>query len=588
MAKQLSIITPTTVPITTTTISTITTIVNQSKYPFAESELRLNPKKSRSINTINNSDLYYRDDNNNHNNNTNDLRYNSTCYPNDYENLPVKKYFSVDHFNRLLFETSQRRIIAKCRNHGKQNLLNQSFKYRKLISTTQPISSQKSFSFDLLAENLNKLETNHNWNSISKQRNDSYCPTSHHLATMNNPCTCFNSFGDDNNSDSGSDGDNDNVDHENDDNDEVKEAKDEKDDSILSVNQRFMMSWHNKNQNWINDGVDNDNNDNYQWINSHYEELRIDRAKFMACAAEKLLTADRNMKEAQRFNISHPRMRRTRSLFNLFFPRKLLSMEISNPVLISSTKSTDYLRCLPEVQIVHNDLKNDILKHSGPYPQIVLPADGGYWLDGVSNCTINIDDEVVGCCPATSSCARSKLETDDTSHCYRRHFVGREHHDFYAIDSKLGPLVLSARTELISSQEHFRIILRTGHGTVHEIVPASALADRPTASRMARLLCDEVTTDRFSPVAFPGGTEMILKYDEHVLTNNYKFGVIYQRFGQTTEEELFGNATFSNAFDEFLNIIGERIELRDFKVNNFIHEYNNIACYTNDYRSDYF
>ncbi|VDK70483.1 unnamed protein product, partial [Onchocerca ochengi] len=218
-----------------------------------------------------------------------------------------------------------------------------------------------------------------------------------------------------------------------------------------------------------------------------------------------------------------------------------------------------------------------ILKYSGPYPQIILPVDGGYWIDGVSNCTINIDDEVVGCCPATSSCARSKLETDDTSHCYRRHFVGREHHDFYAIDNKLGPLVLSARTELISSQEHFRIMLRTGLGTVHEIVPASgnhlkkkkkrgdSLADRPTASRMARLLSDEVTTDRFSPVAFPGGTEMILKYDEHVLTNTYKFGVIYQRFGQTTEEELFGNAAYSDAFDEFLNIIGERIELRDFK-----------------------
>ncbi|VDK37281.1 unnamed protein product [Gongylonema pulchrum] len=82
---------------------------------------------------------------------------------------------------------------------------------------------------------------------------------------------------------------------------------------------------------------------------------------------------------------------------------------------------------------------------------------------------------------------------------------------------------------------------------------------------MARLLCDEVTTDRFSPVAFPGGTEMILKYDEHVLTNTYKFGIIYQRFGQTTEEELFGNATRSDAFDEFLNIIGERVELRNFE-----------------------
>lgn len=65
-----------------------------------------------------------------------------------------------------------------------------------------------------------------------------------------------------------------------------------------------------------------------------------------------------------------------------------------------------------------------------------------------------------------------------------------------------------------------------------------ALADRPTASRMARLLCDEVTTDKFSPVAFPGGTELILKYDEHVLTNNYKFGVIYQKFAQVISKNI--------------------------------------------------
>lgn len=67
-----------------------------------------------------------------------------------------------------------------------------------------------------------------------------------------------------------------------------------------------------------------------------------------------------------------------------------------------------------------------MLSRQGPYPQIVLPPAGGYWMDGVSSCTINIDDEIVACSPASSSsCVRFKLETDDTSHCYRRHFVGR-------------------------------------------------------------------------------------------------------------------------------------------------------------------
>ncbi|EPB65890.1 Rap/ran-GAP [Ancylostoma ceylanicum] len=164
----------------------------------------------------------------------------------------------------------------------------------------------------------------------------------------------------------------------------------------------------------------------------------------------------------------------------------------------------------------------------------------------------------------TNSCARFKLETDETSHCYRRYFYGREHHDFIAMDPAVGPLVLSVRTEVISSQDHFRIMLRTKKGTTHKIISASALADRPSASRMARLLSEEITTEQFTPVAFPGGSELIVQYDEHVLTNTYKFGVIYQRSGQISEEELFGNARGGPAFQEFLNVLGDTVELQGF------------------------
>lgn len=31
---------------------------------------------------------------------------------------------------------------------------------------------------------------------------------------------------------------------------------------------------------------------------------------------------------------------------------------------------------------------------------------------------------------------------------------------------------------------------------------------------------------------FPKGSEMITNYDEHVLVNKYKFGIIQQKFGQ--------------------------------------------------------
>ena len=39
----------------------------------------------------------------------------------------------------------------------------------------------------------------------------------------------------------------------------------------------------------------------------------------------------------------------------------------------------------------------------------------------------------------------------------------------------------------------------------------------------------------------PKASELLLNYDEHVLVNNFKFGMIYQRVGQCSEEALFGN-----------------------------------------------
>uniref|UniRef100_A0A915KHD8 Rap-GAP domain-containing protein n=1 Tax=Romanomermis culicivorax TaxID=13658 RepID=A0A915KHD8_ROMCU len=99
---------------------------------------------------------------------------------------------------------------------------------------------------------------------------------------------------------------------------------------------------------------------------------------------------------------------------------------------------------------------------------------------------------------------------------------------------------------------------------MHEIVPASCLGPLPTAARMAKVLREEISVEKFHPVLFPKGSDMILNYDEHVLVSNYKFGVIYQRFGQTTEEELFNNVGGSAAFDEFLTILGDKVQLKNF------------------------
>ena len=42
----------------------------------------------------------------------------------------------------------------------------------------------------------------------------------------------------------------------------------------------------------------------------------------------------------------------------------------------------------------------------------------------------------------------------------------------------------------------------------------------------------------------------------------YKFGVLYCKEGQTTEDEWFSNEHGSAEFDEFLDILGDRIKLK--------------------------
>ncbi|GFT83030.1 rap1 GTPase-activating protein 1 [Trichonephila clavipes] len=55
-----------------------------------------------------------------------------------------------------------------------------------------------------------------------------------------------------------------------------------------------------------------------------------------------------------------------------------------------------------------------------------------------------------------------------------------------------------------------------------------------------------------------------MAFDEHVLVNKMKFGIIYQKRGQTTEEEMFGNEMHSPAMEEFLQLLGDKVELKGF------------------------
>ncbi|XP_055680555.1 rap1 GTPase-activating protein 1 isoform X4 [Lutzomyia longipalpis] len=207
-------------------------------------------------------------------------------------------------------------------------------------------------------------------------------------------------------------------------------------------------------------------------------------------------------------------------------------------------------------------LLEETLAKGAPYPMIVLPGNGGYWLDGTDHeCAFDAHGNPV----LAHNAWRAKFETDDTAKCYRRFFIGREHSNLVGHDETLGPVLMSIKSENVANQEHVRILLRLQSGTMHEIIPTSCLMPNPSPIRMAKLLNEQINVDTLTPILCPKASTSIASYDEHVLVSNFKFGVLYQRFGQTAEEELFGNNTSSPAFEEFLDMLGQRIKLKEHK-----------------------
>ncbi|XP_056588888.1 rap1 GTPase-activating protein 1 isoform X11 [Triplophysa dalaica] len=204
---------------------------------------------------------------------------------------------------------------------------------------------------------------------------------------------------------------------------------------------------------------------------------------------------------------------------------------------------------------------HEILGRTGPFPLILLPQFGGYWIEGYNHELSNGTDPE----QLLSPTSRFKLECNTTAKIYRKHFLGKEHFNYYTVDSALGHLVFSMKYDVIGDQEHLRLMLRSKMKTHHDVIPISCLTEFPNIVQMAKLVFEEVNVDRFFPVLYPKASRLIVTFDEHVINNNFKFGVIYQKFGQISEEELFGNNEESPAFVEFLEFLGQKIELHDFK-----------------------
>lgn len=108
-----------------------------------------------------------------------------------------------------------------------------------------------------------------------------------------------------------------------------------------------------------------------------------------------------------------------------------------------------------------------------------------------------------------------------------------------------------------------RAIVRLSSGTSHQLVYESQVGEIFSPLRVVKFIMPELGVEQLYPVVCPQTSDLVAEYDEHSLVTTFKFGLIYQKFGQISEEALFGNKTHSPAMEEFMHLLGQVITLSD-------------------------
>ena len=128
-------------------------------------------------------------------------------------------------------------------------------------------------------------------------------------------------------------------------------------------------------------------------------------------------------------------------------------------------------------------------------------------------------------------------------------------------------------------KHQYRVIIRTSdlnvlRGIVYEdVVPGLVSLNGSSSSKHnsinnhhAKEIIEYITpeiTSNCLRLGTPSSDEQVIKLDEQSLNKTFKVGVLYCKYGQGTEEEMYNNEYSSRAFDDFLLMLGEKVH-RDF------------------------
>ena len=144
--------------------------------------------------------------------------------------------------------------------------------------------------------------------------------------------------------------------------------------------------------------------------------------------------------------------------------------------------------------------------------------------------------------------------------------VGTEHMNFQAVDSELGPVLVSIKDVNVEDDSQMtHMILRLSLGTFHQYVESQEALDPESILASAKRLCPDLTIECLMPIISRRASHVIAEFDRktNLQPNKFKFGIIYQKACQVNEDDIFQNRDRSQRFEEFLDFLGNRIKLEE-------------------------
>ncbi|XP_072604638.1 GTPase-activating Rap/Ran-GAP domain-like protein 3 isoform X11 [Vulpes vulpes] len=146
---------------------------------------------------------------------------------------------------------------------------------------------------------------------------------------------------------------------------------------------------------------------------------------------------------------------------------------------------------------------------------------------------------------------------------YFKYFLGQVHQNYIGNDAEKSPFFLSVTLSDQNNQRvpQYRAILWRKTGTQKICLPYS-----PTKTLSVKSILSAMNLDKFEKgpreIFHPEIQKDLLVLEEQEGSVNFKFGVLFAKDGQLTDDEMLSNEIGSYAFQKFLNLLGDKITLK--------------------------